>query len=355
MVEAFLAGVSGDVVVIESREGAIEIPHAFADRVSAVFLPGLLYGEPGERHDALTRFGQLLSTASNLAVLGADTMDGLYQPRASVLRAALAEAAARAGVDSRIVGFSWPTEPRSAARRALRSACRAGAAILPRDPISAARLARDGIAPTRQVADIVFTSKDVDEGPRRRSRIAGPYAIVNASGHIARQHDLDADLVAVIAWLRRRGLEVVLLPHVVGGATDDRAVARRLARSFSRGVHLIEDSLTPAQVRGFTSVATLTVTGRMHLAIQSLAFGVPAISLASQGKVEGLMQLMGTPELCVAPRAGMADSIIELAESALPPDSAIREAIERALPTAVDLAHGNFVGLPAEKSEARPL
>ena len=55
----------------------------------------------------------------------------------------------------------------------------------------------------------------------------------------------------------------------------------------------------------------------MHLAIMSLSQGTPAITLATQGKVEGLVRLFDWPQLCIAPKAGMAEDIVEVAGAAL--------------------------------------
>ena len=37
------------------------------------------------------------------------------------------------------------------------------------------------------------------------------------------------------------------------------------------------------------------MTGRMHLAVMALLAGTPPITVATQGKVEGLMRLFGSP------------------------------------------------------------
>lgn len=282
-------------------------------------------------------------------MIGADIMDGFYHPRASVRRSVVAEASARAGVQTRVIGFSWSGRPHPAARDQLAAAVRAGALALPRDPASDRRLTADGIRTHVLAADIVFTTSDTDDALRRALPLAGRYAVVNVSGHLSRGVDLEADYVRIVAALRERGLEVVMLPHVATDAADDRTPCARVAAHFDGGVHLVDRIPTPAEVRGLTSAAELTVTGRMHLAVMSFLFGVPAVALASQGKVEGLMESLGVPQLCVEPVAGIADRVIALADESLPAGSPARRAIAAALPAVRARA---FLNVPALAEES---
>jgi len=353
MVEAYIEATDGRVVVVASAPGSIAVPAHFGDRVVLAEAPDLLYGSGSRRRGALRDFGALLASARSVSVIGADIMDGFYNPRASVMRAVVAEASARHGAPTRVLGFSWSDHPHPAARRRLAGAARAGVALLPRDPVSARRLVADRVGFSREVADIVFTATASDVGLRERLDLRGRYAVVNISGHLNRGVKLIDDYRRIVAWLLDRGLEVVLLPHVVTESADDRIPSALVASHFAERVHLVRETPSPAEVRGITEDAVVTVTGRMHLAIMSFMFGVPAVTLASQGKVEGLMELMGTPELCVRPVPGMADIVIGLLADAIAPRSAVRQAIAAALSTVNELATENFVGLVPTKADAR--
>ena len=85
----------------------------------------------------------------------------------------------------------------------------------------------------------------------------------------------------------------------------------------------------------------------MHLAVMSLMYGVPAVTLATQGKVEGLMQLSSTPELCIPVGPGFSAAVIDAVGRVLPEGSAARVSIGRALPDVVALARRNTQDLPA--------
>ncbi|GAA1838329.1 polysaccharide pyruvyl transferase family protein [Agromyces salentinus] len=347
MFEAFLEGTGGPVAVIVRSASEVAVPDAHAGRVRVLELPDLVYGARGAHAADVARFGELLRTAASLSVVGADIMDGRYVLRPSVRRSALAGAAAAAGVDSRILGFSWNGQARVAARRALVKASRHGAVPMLRDPISAERAARDGVVGISEVADIVFSATTSD-----RSLLDGlgelgrPFAIVNVSGLIGGQVDQGAEYVRIIRHLVDRGLEVVVLPHVSRPDADDLAACEAVvARLDGTPVRFIRTLGTPASIRGLADGASVVVTGRMHLAIMSIWSGKPAITLATQGKVEGLMRLLGTPALCVEPKAGFGEEVVRVIDEVLPDDSPVRSAIAAALPHVKDLARLNLAGL----------
>lgn len=337
LLEAVLETTDAPFSVVVRNATDVQIPATFAERVELVVLPDLLYGEGDARIRDLDRLSALLTDAGGLWVIGADIMDGRYALRASVRRATLAQAAAERGLDARILGFSWSGAPRVAARRAVVAATRAGAVPYLRDPLSARRAITDGFAGPVEVADIVFAATARQAPPLVKP--TRPYAIVNASGLVARKVDQTRELVQVVRRLGDEGLEVVILPHVSVPSSDDFVPCRALqAASAGTRVRLVETILEPAQVRALARDAECVVTGRMHLAVMAMSQGVPAITLATQGKVEGLMELLGTPELCVEPRAGCGTEILAALDVVLPDDSATRAALARNVPDVIELA-----------------
>lgn len=344
LLEAVIETTPGPLVVLVRAAADVAIPRADADRVRLVEAPDLVYGT-GAAHDAdLASFIALLEGAASFWVIGADIMDGRYSLRASIRRATLAEGARMRGVDSRVLGFSWSGRPRLAARRAVTAASRAGVTMLLRDPVSAERARGDGMREVIEVADVVFCATaeaDPPVAPPRR------YAIVNASALVGRRIDQTIELARVIERLHALGLHVVILPHVQVSSADDVAVCRALAAAVPAvGTTLIDRILEPAQVRRLARGAEIVVTGRMHLAIMSLRHGVPAITLATQGKVEGLMDRLGTPELCIAPVVGFADAVIGVVDTSLPADSRTRASIAENLPDVIRSAFVNTAPSP---------
>ncbi|WP_394554208.1 polysaccharide pyruvyl transferase family protein [Agromyces sp. MMS24-JH15] len=373
MLDAFVERVDGPVMVIARGVGDFRVPEG-PGRVSIVDFPELVYGLGGDRRAELTAYGAILSRARSLSVIGADIMDGRYSPRASVRRSMLAEAAAAAGIPARILGFSWNAAPHPRALAALRRAAGAGVVPYLRDPISADRARAAGIPGVVESADLVFTA--LDEDPRTADALLGTSArraatdeptgepggeaggdadataagdrvvLVNVSALVGRNLDQAAQYERIVRALRTRGLRVVLVPHVSRPTSDDvaacRAVHDRLADD--PGVLLVDRLLEPAEIRGLAARASLTVTGRMHLAIMSLRSGVPAITLATQGKVEGLMRLVGVPDLCVEPGPALADRVLAVVDR-LDAEPALRRTIAASAGRLRTLAERNTDGL----------
>jgi colanic acid/amylovoran biosynthesis protein len=72
--------------------------------------------------------------------------------------------------------------------------------------------------------------------------------------------------------------------------------------------------------------------------------GVPAVTVATQGKVEGLMDLFGTPGLCV-PTDALASSLARVAAETTDAADAISARILERLDDVAGLAGRNFEGL----------
>lgn len=336
MVEAFVAAADLPVTVITRGPDDFVLPDDLRARATLVALPDLFYGQ-GDGHRAdLRRLAMIVDGSATVSIIGADIMDGVYVLRSSLRRSAIAAGCAAAGIDTTVIGFSWNGAAPSPALAALRRAGAAGARLLLRDPASAARVREAGVEGVIETADIVFTDdrRDDEAAAIILDGVEGPIALVNASGLIARKVDQVPEYEALIAALHGRGMTVVLLPHVLRDTADDLTACRAVyERVGGDRVVLVERMLAPSVIRGLAHRASLTVTGRMHLAIMSLAQDTPAITLATQGKVEGLMSLFEWPELCVAPRAGMAQDIIRVAGVAMTSSETtqrIRRGAERA-------------------------
>ncbi|MCU1637201.1 MAG: hypothetical protein JWQ68_2440 [Cryobacterium sp.] len=348
MVESFLENTLGPIRVIVRYPDDIRIPPQHATRARLDAIPALLYGGGRAHRRAVAELRPRLASALTLTVVGADIMDGAYNLRASVRRADVATWARNIGVDARILGFSWNARARGGAHRALARAGRAGAHLLLRDPLSASRARADGLTNVIEVADCVFSAQGSSLRAAREflGDSPGPYAVVNASGLVGRSGDQTAEYAGIVGVLLEAGLTVVMVPHVVRSSADDAAACRSVCeRVDDERVILVERALEPAEVRGLCSFARLVVAGRMHLAIQSFWSGVPAITLSTQGKVEGLMQLFGTEALCVEPGPGLARRVSPLISEILENPEVYRSAISSRLPAVRVLAALNFPAL----------
>jgi len=345
MLEAYLENVNGDVIVVCESLAYMKLPVADEGRATLVALPRLVRGTAGLRLPEVLTFNRLLREGKSLSVTGADLMDGLYNPAASVARASALRSATSAGVPARVLGFSWSPHPHVGATRAMRR-LRGDAALFARDPISAERLSGLGIQGVELVADTVFAATGVDRASAAAEWAAAKkaqgkrIAIVNASALIAQRVGQLNDYVAIVDYLLSEDYAIVLVPHVVRPGDNDVTPVREIFAKFSSAdLYLVETELSPRQVRGLVAFADSVVTGRMHLAVMSLMAGVVPITLGTQGKVDGLYALFSIENFTVEPSPGFSAKVI----AGLAP--AARADPDARLPQVAAASSLNFEGL----------
>lgn len=343
MIEAFLENVLGDIVIVARNETDVAVPEWANHRVTIVALPNLIYGGLRSKHlKHISAFIELLGRASSLSLIGADVMDGAYNPRASIRRSNLVRLGQAVGVPSRILGFSWNGQaPRPVLKSAVK-ASKAGVKMMLRDPISNDRARAGGLMNTVEVADVVFRGTKMSEPAHTLISRGQPLALVNISAHIESSFRQISEYISIVKHLVHRGYQVVLIPHVSREGSDDVALTRQLRSKLDVEVGSVDELLKPEEVRAICSRASLVVTGRMHLSILALSQGVPSIILSSQGKVEGLAQRFPGAAWCVEPQTGLGQEVQVLIDEANAVDvAALRDQSRKSM----ELATLNFVGL----------
>ncbi len=351
MADAFVEQVSGRIRVLMTRADGVIVPEYGDASRSGVFIASLMSRNPAKFVPAFIALGRLLRGASTFSITGADIMDGGYNPLASLLRWRMARAAQRAGIPTRVLGFSWNGRaPREVVRAAARAAT-SGVDLYVRDPVSRARMAKASIAPTLAASDTVFSLTQRDDSSEIYASIRAAkdeghrVALVNASALVSKRIDQPAEYRAVLEALRRAGYLPVLLPHVNRGADgDSRAV--ELVSEAAPGLpwKVIDHLLRPAQILSILELSDLVVTGRMHLGIMALSTGTPAFVISTQGKVEGLAQLLDEPALLVSAEVGLGDRLAQAIEDDELVD-AMRVRIRRHLAKIRSLSRANFAGI----------
>ncbi|TDT85944.1 polysaccharide pyruvyl transferase WcaK-like protein [Arthrobacter sp. AG258] len=348
MFDAYVDNVGGDIVAVVNNRHDLHVSESGSSRVSTIALPGLLSGWPLGRIRARLRFLDLVQNASSVSIVGADIMDGGYSRRDSVLRSQLLRMAVALDVPSQILGFSWNGHANASAQRVLERVSKRAILNL-RDPLSFERIQSTACENTVLTADTVFALRHLAPAPEATvwvdSMIAKgrKIAIVNTSGLLARRFDLHSEYVKITEALLDRGFAVAILPHVIRKGDDDLAVARELKLSFGReDVFLVNRLWTPRNVAWLASLSSVVVTGRMHLAILALGQGTPAITLATQGKVEGMLGFFYLGKYAVEPSLRISTEIIELIDSVQHDESARRQTILRRLEQVSSDARKNF-------------
>lgn len=104
-------------------------------------------------------------------------------------------------------------------------------------------------------------------------------------------------LAATADFLTEHG-RVILLPMNCDDPDNDLVVQREILSRMQHQdkVQLIERQYKPAEIAGIFSRCRLTIGVRLHALIMAAAVNCPVIAINYAPKVEGFMQLLGSPE-----------------------------------------------------------
>lgn len=352
MVDAFIEGVGGRITVLVQDEESFSAT-GFPAEVEVAPVGNLVDPAFRPRRSALRAYRSALANAASVSIVGADIMDGGYGRREAYYRLQIADIAARAGLPTRVLGFSWGED----ADLLVTDRCRslAGVRLLLRDPVSAGRARRDGLPSVEDAADIVFSAIRTETSEPlawcAAQKAAGRRIVVlNISGLIARGADLAGAYRRSVRALVSSGHSVLILPHVIRPGDDDLSAARAAIGDLeSSQVRLVDTLLSPAQVRLLVREAWFIVSGRMHLGVIGLSQGVPAVIFATRGKVRGLLELFGMPELEVEPDSRLEERLHSLVLTGDQWVPVARARVTASLPRVIALARRNLVstnGMP---------
>lgn len=243
-----------------------------------------------------------------LVVLGADCMDGYYNPRTTARLLATADIMARQGVRVTISGFSFNDHPNPHLKSAFNRVSSA-VSINVRDNTSFGRFKKFCKANGQLVADAAFMLKPCIDSPNVREAsdwvqnrkhhgdaVLGfnihPMLIKNAD-EAAVERINGAAISALQKFMQEQQVSITLISHDYRGQDgDDRcllAVFNALKDQFPERLRYTTTQLTAAELKGIAGLMDGVVTGRMHLAIASLGMGTPVAVITYQDKFQGLM------------------------------------------------------------------
>lgn len=112
------------------------------------------------------------------------------------------------------------------------------------------------------------------------------------------------NFVNIINYIKEKtNYKIVLLPHVLRpNFIDDRNIIKKLEEKFKNDerIKYIYDVMSPLEARFILGNGKLTITGRMHGAINTLQMRKPAISISYSVKYDGVIgRDLGLSELIV--------------------------------------------------------
>lgn len=296
---------------------------------------------------------------SEVYFIGADVIDGAYNPRSVCARVSLLAEAAHLGKKVTLLGASYNKHPEETTRKALRE-LPGNVTLCARDPISRKRMESALDRPIRQVADLAFLLQPRLDHPltvRAKSwiasrRLAGDQVIGLNANYLHAQKDpkIPAALRALVEQLLAAGLSILLIPHDTRSDVPDQLLLEN-ATAFvppkdRERIYMLAPK-SPGVVRAVVPELDLLATGRMHTAILGLSGGTPSFCFAYQDKFEGLLKffeleeagLLSTPlELATDP-ASVADKIVDTLKFKSP----LKQRIAQHLPQVIKLSEKNFL------------
>ncbi|MCJ0902134.1 polysaccharide pyruvyl transferase family protein [Rhodococcus sp. ARC_M6] len=347
LLEAALDNSTGSVLVLVKDNEDFTLPPRYRDRVTVAESRHLLYGDPVRRAVDYLRFLAHARSAKKVWLIGADTMDGAYNALASVTRYSAVYGAAAMGAQTRVLGFSWNDHATASAAWWARR-CTSTVELWARDPVSLERLASDGAVGVRLCADIVFArdctvAADSEASVWIESQREGGrnVAVVNCSGLIGSDATKLAQYRYLVDWLEANSWSIVFVPHVIRPGNDDLALIREVVHGSGEHRLVIERLLSPDAIFSLVSQVDVVVTGRMHLAVLSVLSGIIPITLATQGKVEGLYRMLACENLCIEPNADFGTKITDIWDEML----AVNQTFDRESPLLNDVRNLAKLGL----------
>lgn len=355
MLLSFLDKTSGPVKVMmkvpKTGEESLlmaEIRERYGARLAIVAGRPFYRSLPPLRIVSSIRFAREINGASKFFIHGADTIDG-GNVSASLAAWSLCRVAAKTGLRCAVLGFSWRDQVPHVVATSMKIANRLAPVYL-RDEISWQRILEAGATNAIPVADMAFSLDSEVEPPTRvktwildEQLSTSPIIALNVSGLIANHMDQTREIEKIVEQAHSLGSRVLFVPHVIRDSDNDLTVCRAMFDKFANSKDLLVDELlSPLQVRWISSRADAVVTGRMHFSILSLGVKTPVIALATAGKVEGLFRLFGLEHLVVPVRDGFGAEVAQVLTDFWEGRATLREDIGAKLPAVRERSLKNF-------------
>ncbi|MGF1496388.1 MAG: polysaccharide pyruvyl transferase family protein [Elainellaceae cyanobacterium] len=259
--------------------------------------------------------------------LGADVMDGFYSEKRSILRTELVSMASRLGLKSRVLGFSFNPNPSDKAVCAL-SNLPSNVDLCARDPVSCERLHKHLKRPITLVADLAFLLEPANSGSSSSLTETHEWLCSEKhNGHIliginANSKLLDNPKLKTVEELCRiyaealksvfhennQKVSFVFISHDFRekeNRPSDFTFADKIITYLPPQIRLhclrISPPYSAGDVKSICGKLDVVLTGRMHLAIESLGQGTPPACITYQGKFEGLFQHFDLSGMTIEP------------------------------------------------------
>lgn len=270
----------------------------------------------GSRRDELTILRRL-ARVKEIYMIGADVLDGHYNPRSICARLSVLDRAARLGIEAAVLASSYNKEPEATTRAALTN-LHPSVMIFGRDPESFDRMKTMLKRPIGFAGDLAFQA-DVNETGQETSPSLGWICTQREAGRLVlgvninylqlqKNPALFQPYVELVQALAGRNVAFLLVPHDFRGKTSDLYWAQKLKEALgsdAQALTWISEARTPGRLKALLRHVDGLVSGRMHAVILASGVSTPAVALTYQNKFEGMYRLLGLHDknLLIDPQA----------------------------------------------------
>lgn len=339
---------STQVCIAGYKNEDIDMPGVGPMRVIGVF----------NKTHGITNFHRALLEARGVVMLGADIMDGHYNPGFVCQLIALANHASRYNVPVSILGFSFNKSPHPSALHAF-STLKKNIAVFIRGEPSRQRFSQLTKCQSDLVADVAFLLRPNHPGDavltwirqqrEKNGLVVGLNINFHAFGRLANNIDqfVEQFIDYLPATIDQRPVSYLFIPHDFKKKSGDMALAEiftaKYAATFADRAWCFKTN-HPSEIKGLMNHLDFLLTGRMHLAIAALGAGTPTIGIAYQDKFEDLFMHFGlsgqgfllTPDKCLS------EKLNSTLCAAWNQQKEIRQIIASRLPTVLMLSKKNL-------------
>lgn len=311
-----------------------------------------------ERRSSLVNIIKKLGNFTHSYLVGADCIDGIYNPGSISRRLRILQEHAQLGGNARILGSSFSQSPHPLAIDSLR-ALDPSIVVCARDPVSRRRIQEATGRVVRQTADLAFFTESDLHHPHtvaareftQSSRSLGLQVVgLNINFLVELQNPGFCKAhEKLVQCLLENDVAILLVPHDARGNESDAVLLKRatnnIPTSLKDRVALLKEA-PPAATRSALSCLDLVITSRMHAAILAMSAMTPAISFVYQNKFEGLYELlsMNNEGLLFEPTdlINEPDKTIGSILSIIKSHKSLQHSLEESLVEVIDLANANF-------------
>ena len=287
---------------------------------------------------SLKRILAVCSEFDSVMIVGADTMDGHYSLLNSSRLWVVADAVARLGKNSTILGFSFNSKPGPKIISVIKNIS-SRVNILLRDPVSHARFERATGRQARCAADAAFQLHESKAIPQMDNLLhwidqkrTGNLKIVGFNVH-PMLFDMSDPAVknkfvqdcsrALLRAMGEHPISVLLISHDFRGSNEAdlgllESIYTHLKKDAGDRVYLDRYPYSATELKFIAGNMDAVFSARMHLCIATLGMKKPVGVLTYQGKFEGLFSYFKLPaELMLDPKSTSLEDDIFLALSFL--------------------------------------